>query len=561
MLLLNCIESENISLGQTIDKIDYFIDTIIFSTFRLYTYIKKPPKGAFTHKKRIYQKLPISKPDIFLQGTKLEYVSEFKYLGVTLDEGLTWTPHIKKVAAKATAVMLQVRRMLGKTWGPSAKISRWAYLSLIRPILSYGAIVWLKGLETESNINTLRKVQRMGCLGALRAMSTTPTAGMELMLDIKPIEVHLRSLAISSYRRMKFNGYWRPQPGELLDRKNHSNLVQRFASDVKFLNEPVDKLLYTHRAKSLFSTVIGNKQDLNEHLIDSRPAQETGIFCFTDGSKQEADAGCGYVVTGPRSVEHGCRNLGRNTTVFQAEISAISDAAELLTGNAITNKDITFHIDSQAAIKALDKYETKSILVKECKMKLNDLAQENSVTLSWIPAHVGHPGNEAADKKAKEGTTSEFLQDLPPIPVPLSVVKQEIYRWELRAHRKTWRRKTTGAGATCRQTKMFLPEPDPGYWKKLQKFNRKNLKILTQMITGHSVLKYHLWKMKIEPDPMCEQCQDGDETVEHFICECEAFGFTRQHTFGHHFLKKEDLCSLDYDVLLKYVNATKRFEQ
>ena len=50
MLFLNCIELENSSLGQTIDKIDYFIDTIIFSTFRLYTYIKNPPKGAFTHK-------------------------------------------------------------------------------------------------------------------------------------------------------------------------------------------------------------------------------------------------------------------------------------------------------------------------------------------------------------------------------------------------------------------------------------------------------------------------------------------------------------------------------
>ena len=46
-----------------------------------------------------------------------------------------------------------------------------------------------------------------------------------------------------------------------------------------------------------------------------------------------------------------------------------------------------------------------------------------------------------------------------------------------------------------------------------------NIKILTQMITGHTVLRRHLHIMKIEEDPTCEHCMDGDETVEHFICD------------------------------------------
>ena len=70
-------------------------------------------------------------------------------------------------------------------------------------------------------------------------------------------------------------------------------------------------------------------------------------------------------------------------------------------------------------------------------------------------------GNEVADRKANFGRT--VRQEGTPIPVPLSMVKQEIYRWELEAHRSTWHRKTTGPKATCRQTKMFLPAPNPGY--------------------------------------------------------------------------------------------------
>ena len=72
MLFLNCIELENSSLGQTIDKIDYFIDTIIFSTFCLYTYIKNPPKGAFTHKTENLPKTSFYKITHLLKMVKLK---------------------------------------------------------------------------------------------------------------------------------------------------------------------------------------------------------------------------------------------------------------------------------------------------------------------------------------------------------------------------------------------------------------------------------------------------------------------------------------------------------
>ena len=80
------------------------------------------------------------------------------------------------------------------------------------------------------------------------------------------------------------------------------------------------------------------------------------------------------------------------------------------------------------------------------------------------------------------------------------------------------------------------------------------------MITGHATLKYHLHKMKIEDDAICPNCWEGDETVEHFICDCPAFMWARQQTFGQRFLDSQDLRTLKYDVLLEYIKTTHRFE-
>ena len=147
-------------------------------------------------------------------------------------------------------------------------------------------------------------------------------------------------------------------------------------------------------------------------------------------------------------------------------------------------------------------------------------------------------------------------------PLPVSAVKQEIYRWEQNAHRKTWRRRAVDReGKTfCRQTRMFLPDPDPKLWKRIRKQNIRNIKILTQIITGHSTLQRHLEIMKIIQDGTCEHCLEEDESVEHHVTDCMAFMHQRREAFGTFFLKQEEMKSLEPDALLKYVRLTKRWE-
>ena len=64
---------------------------------------------------------------------------------------------------------------------------------------------------------------------------------------------------------------------------------------------------------------------------------------------------------------------------------------------------IKLFTDSQASLQALNSHEIKSLAVKDTIAALNLVRQKvNRLEISWIKAHVGHPGNEMTDKLARE---------------------------------------------------------------------------------------------------------------------------------------------------------------
>ena len=84
--------------------------------------------------------------------------------------------------------------------------------------------------------------------------------------------------------------------------------------------------------------------------------------------------------------------------------------------------------DSQAAILALDNSEITSLLVRETKYALNKLASKvQRLSIVWIKAHVGHEGNEEADRLAKLGTTNneKHVQ----VGTPQAEMKSEISKY------------------------------------------------------------------------------------------------------------------------------------
>ena len=76
------------------------------------------------------------------------------------------------------------------------------------------------------------------------------------------------------------------------------------------------------------------------------------------------------------------------------------------------------------------------------------------------------------------------------------------------------------------------------------------MKRITQMLTGHSTLQRHLYLMKMEDSPICQNCLEDEETVEHFLTEANGlkFGMTRMSAEQNH-LRVEDGIALSVGAI------------
>ena len=92
-----------------------------------------------------------SSPILFnykLNDYNLTTSSEYSYLGILLDNKLSWSTHIKNTAAKATKTLNFLKRNLS-SWSPEVKAS--AYLTMIRPAMKYTRLYGTHTIKLISN--------------------------------------------------------------------------------------------------------------------------------------------------------------------------------------------------------------------------------------------------------------------------------------------------------------------------------------------------------------------------------------------------------------------------
>jgi hypothetical protein len=60
------------------------------------------------------------------------------------------------------------------------------------------------------------------------------------------------------------------------------------------------------------------------------------------------------------------------------------------------------------------------------------------------------------------------------------------------------------------------------------------------LLTGHGHLKGHFFKLGLINDPICERCQEEDESATHILCDCEAVAHIRLRHLGQFFMEPSD---------------------
>ena len=318
-------------------------------------------------------------------------------------------------------------------------------------------------------------------------------------------------------------------------------MCQKTAENLGILEMPNDKIVESKSWNSGFRIL-----DFNDHKNDSN--EYNAIYCYTDGSKINNGSGCGFQIRKENQPLYDYQeHLGKSTTVFQAEVVAIARGAHYLMRRY--NQNIIFRSDSQSAILAIGSTYVKSALVKECVEILNNLSKRNKVTLQWIKAHVGHPGNEAADVNAKAGAQELGSGMEPFLPVPFSHKKSI-----LEAHfKKQWQKRWDENPKFAEQTKLWFKRITPKLNPFLKKGNRLEVGKLVQFITGHCNLLKHQFRICKSSESKCRLCETKKETPWHLATECQRLSGTREKYFHGPILQS---FAWSYQSLLSFCKET-----
>lgn len=114
---------------------------------------------------KFYRKNVIS-TDYYFDGHKLELVDLFLDLGVLFDPKLNFISHINVSVNKARGVLAFIKRWAKEFTDPY--VTKQLYMSLVRPILEYGSIIW--DPQYNVHINNIESVQKQFLIFCLRGL-------------------------------------------------------------------------------------------------------------------------------------------------------------------------------------------------------------------------------------------------------------------------------------------------------------------------------------------------------------------------------------------------------
>ena len=205
-----------------------------------------------------------------MDGEEVQPTNSTVYLGVTFDSKLNWGPHILKKCDKAIGHLHACKRAVGKQWGISPQGIKWLYNQVILPSVGYSAFAWQHSIERKLYLRSrLEGLQRHAALMVTRGLNSSPTANLEIIAGLQPINLRLKQLAIKSALRIKLNGLWNKnyQFEHGGTSKSHAYSVETMLSKIPFAGCRItDKIQSTTIIDRRFRVYIDSRIDAMHHI-------------------------------------------------------------------------------------------------------------------------------------------------------------------------------------------------------------------------------------------------------------------------------------------------------
>ncbi|XP_039306356.1 uncharacterized protein LOC120358019 [Solenopsis invicta] len=249
------------------------------------------------------------------------------------------------------------------------------------------------------------------------------------------------------------------------------------------------------------------------HLADKLFKEHTHLY--TDGSKSELSLAVGASVYIPSLNKAIMHKLPAETSIFSAEAWALLEAIGIIEELHWINSVI--FTDSLSVLQAISQYNHKADnhIIYRLKHKLFLLDKFNfNLTLCWVPAHKGIPGNENADQAAKIASRQGFI---PPFRIPYADYFAEINcntTNKFRAYLEEAAQANGTQHASLYQHTLYKRP-----WFHRKPLDREEIVIINRLRSNHYNLKYSLFRKNMSDSPNCP-CGEGRQDANHIIFYC-----------------------------------------
>lgn len=128
-------------------------------------------------------------PIVKIRNQTVQHVQTYKYLGVVLDEKLSFKSHIEYACKKAVDAFYKIGRIGKANWGLGYRSLLTIYKGLGEAILLYGVAAWAHKLELSTYAARLIKAQRIMLLMVCQGYRTLPADSLQILAGVMPIDL------------------------------------------------------------------------------------------------------------------------------------------------------------------------------------------------------------------------------------------------------------------------------------------------------------------------------------------------------------------------------------
>jgi len=284
-----------------------------------------------------------------------------------------------------------------------------------------------------------------------------------------------------------------------------------------------------HRARAQSQLPIGTDDDKEFTVLEIRNAIETNgsndhtIQIYTDGSKGSRGVGAGVAIfsSNKPTARHKFK-LDHRCSKNQAEQLAILKALQLTNHIEIADnapRTIGVYTDSRITIDSLKDTSNHNYLTEEVRKQLTSLRRTNwAIEFLWIKSHAGNPGNELANRLAKDAASNKntpvVFNRIPNTTLYKELEDETIQKWQ-----EQWDRCNKAA-----ITKQFFPNVRDRIHRTI------NINpYFTALVTGHGKTQSYIHKFNISEKATCP-CNLEDQTLHHILYNCTCHKKQRDFT-------------------------------